>query len=157
MGSHSSGIAWTWSPAFASTGSVYDILHLIWKTYHYSLKSMRKLQSIGTELGINVLKPTQVSGTGWLPHISRTLQVLITSSKDGSGQYAAVLCHMEHLRSTSKNAVACTLRSKMVAFACLMHKLWLKLGIFSLYGKVYPSLTSITTTRHIWCTNCGSN
>ena len=31
----------------------------------------------------------------------------------------------------------------------LVHKLWLKLGIFSLYGKVHPSLTLITTTRHL--------
>ena len=84
--------------------TVYDVLQLIWKTYHYSPKSTRELQSIGTELGINVLKPTQVSGTRWLPHVSRALKVLITPSKDGSGQYAAVLCHMEHLSSTSKNS-----------------------------------------------------
>ena len=58
--------------------TVYDVLQLIWKTYHYSSKSTRELQSIGTELGINVLKPTQVSGTRWLPHISRALKVLIT-------------------------------------------------------------------------------
>ena len=110
MESHSSGIASTWGAAFAITGSVYDILQLIWKTYHYSPKSTRELQSIGTELGINVLKPTQVGRTGWLPEISRALQVLITPSKDGSGQYAAILCQMEHLSCTSKNAVARTLR-----------------------------------------------
>lgn len=43
--------------------TVYYVLQLVWKTYHYSRKSTRELQSIGTELGINVLKPTQVSGT----------------------------------------------------------------------------------------------
>lgn len=113
MESHSSGTASTWCPAFASTGSVYDIVQLIWiwKTYHYSPKSTRKLESIGTELGINVLKPTQVSRTGWLQEISRALQVLITPSKDGSGQFSAILCNMEHLSCTSKNAVARTLRS----------------------------------------------
>ena len=43
--------------------TVYEVLQLIWKTYHYSPKSMRELQAVGTELGVNVLKPTQVSRT----------------------------------------------------------------------------------------------
>ena len=84
--------------------TVYEVLQLIWKTYHYSPKSTRELQGIGAELGISMLKPTQVSGTRWLPHISRALKVLITPRKDGSGQYAAVLVHMEHLSATCKNA-----------------------------------------------------
>lgn len=83
---------------------IYEVLQMIWKTYHYSPKSTRELQAIGNELGVSVLKPTQVSGTRWLPHISRALKVLITPNSDGSGQYAAVLCHMEHLSATSKNA-----------------------------------------------------
>lgn len=33
--------------------TIYDVLQLIWKTYHFSPKSMRELQSIGTELGVN--------------------------------------------------------------------------------------------------------
>lgn len=83
---------------------IYEVLQMIWKTYHYSPKSTCELQAIGNELGVSVLKPTQVSGTRWLPHISRALKVLITPNSDGSGQYAAVLCHMEHLSATSKNA-----------------------------------------------------
>ncbi|XP_068757400.1 zinc finger protein 862-like [Montipora capricornis] len=84
--------------------TIYDVLQLIWKTYHFSPKSMRKLQSIGTELGVNVLKPTQVRGTRWLPHISRALKVLVMPGKDGSGQYFIVVYHMDHLSTTSKNA-----------------------------------------------------
>ena len=53
---------------------------------------------------MNVLKPTQVSGTRWLPHISRALKVMIEPGKEGSGQYAAVLSHMDHLSAASKNA-----------------------------------------------------
>lgn len=83
---------------------IYEVLQMIWKTYHYSPRSTREVQAIGNELGVSVLKPMQVSGTRWLPHISRALKVLITSNSDGSGQYAAVLCHMEHLSATSKNA-----------------------------------------------------
>ena len=83
---------------------IYEVLQMIWKTYHYSPQSTRELQAIGNKLGVSVLKPTQVSGTRWLPHISRALKVLITPNSDGSGQYAAVLCHMDHLSATSKNA-----------------------------------------------------
>ena len=39
---------------------VYDILHLVWKTYHYSPKSQRELRTLGNELGLNVLKPRPV-------------------------------------------------------------------------------------------------
>ena len=53
-----------------SVEDVYSVLHLIWKTYHYSPKSVRALKSIADELEINILKPTQVRGTRWLPHVS---------------------------------------------------------------------------------------
>jgi len=85
---------------------VYDVLHLVWKTYHYSPKSKRELKALGTELGIDVSQPSQVKGSRWLPHVSRALEVLIKPVKDGDmgtdeSQYAAVLQHMEHLASTS--------------------------------------------------------
>ena len=83
--------------------SVYEVLQLIWKTYHYSPRSTRELEAVGTELGVNVLTPTQVSGTWWLPHISRALKVMIEPGKEGSGQYAAVLSYMDHLSAASKN------------------------------------------------------
>ncbi|XP_068720447.1 zinc finger protein 862-like [Montipora capricornis] len=38
---------------------IYEVLQMIWKTYHYSPKSTRELQAIGNELGVSVLKPTQ--------------------------------------------------------------------------------------------------
>ena len=53
-----------------SVDDVYNVLHLIWKTYNYSPKSVRALKSIADELEINILKPTQVRGTRWLPHVS---------------------------------------------------------------------------------------
>ena len=79
-----------------SVEDVYNVLHLIWKTYHYSPKSMRELKSIADELETNTLKPTQVRGTRWLPHISRALKVFLGHSPASeSGQYAAVLMHIE--------------------------------------------------------------
>ena len=81
---------------------VYDILHLVWKTYHFSPKSKRELKALGNELGLDVLKPRPVRGSGWLPHASGALRVFIKPVKDGSirsdpAQYAAVLAHMEHV------------------------------------------------------------
>lgn len=90
-----------------SVDDVYTVLHLIWKTYHYSPKSMCALKSIVDELQINILKPTQVKGTRWLPHDSRALNVFVGSpmkSTESGGQYSAVLMHMEDLSVNSKVA-----------------------------------------------------
>lgn len=88
-----------------SVEEVYHVLHLIWKTYHYSPKSVRAFKSIADELEINILKPTQVRGTRWLPHVSRALKVFVSDTPASeSGQYAAVLMHMEDLSVNSKNA-----------------------------------------------------
>ena len=88
---------------------VYEILHLVWKTYHYSPKSKRELKALGTELGIDVCQPSRVKGSRWLPHVTRALEVLIKPVKDADlskdeSQYAAVLQHMEHLASSSPKA-----------------------------------------------------
>lgn len=51
-------------------GQVYNLLYLIWKTYHFSPKSMRELKSLGAEIGVTVNAPSGVKGTRWLPHVS---------------------------------------------------------------------------------------
>ena len=71
------------------------MLNLVWKTYHFSAKSARDLKALAGELGVNVLKPTQVTGTRWLPHVSRALEVFIKPGEsktpdDTTGQYALV-------------------------------------------------------------------
>ena len=85
------------------------MLNLVWKTYHFSAKSARDLKALAGELGVNVLKPTQVTGTQWLPHVSRALKVFIKpgeskTSDDNTGQYALVVYHMDHLSASSNNA-----------------------------------------------------
>ena len=85
---------------------VYDVLNLVWKTYHFSAKSARDLKALAGELGINVLKPTQVTGTWWLLHVSRALKVFIKPGEskipdDTTGQYAVVVYHMDHLSASS--------------------------------------------------------
>lgn len=88
---------------------VYNIMHLVWKTYHFSPKYKHELKTLGSQLGIDVLQPTRVKGLRWLPHVSRALDVFINPVKDGDlikdeSQYAAVLQPMEHLASTSPKA-----------------------------------------------------
>ena len=116
---------------------VYDVLQLIWKTYHYSPKSTRELKALASVLGVNILKPTQVSGTRWLPHISHALNVLIKPVGDGSGQYAALLCHMDHLSIASKNtdikgrAKFISEKMRSVSFTAFCHFLADMFGIIS--------------------------
>ena len=86
-------------------GHVYDLLHLVWKTYHFSPKSMRELKAIGADLGVNVLVPSGVKGTRWLPHVSRALETFLRPGQNGQhGQFTAVYCHMDHLAGSSANA-----------------------------------------------------
>ncbi|KAL4008878.1 hypothetical protein ACER0C_002730 [Sarotherodon galilaeus] len=78
---------------------LYDLLHLIWKTYHFSPKSMRELRVIGADLGVNVLVPSGVKGTRWLPHVSRALETFLKP-----GQFTTVYRHMDYLAGSSANA-----------------------------------------------------
>ena len=74
---------------------LYDSLHLVWKTYHFSAKSRRELNRLGTELGANIRVASSVKGTRWVPHVQRALEVFLTGipkdrdlSRD-AGQFAA--------------------------------------------------------------------
>lgn len=117
-------------------------MNVVWKTYHYSAKSSRELKALASVLGVDALKPTQVSGTRWLPHVSRALKVFIKSGKtseEPTGQYALVLCHMEHL-STSSTSADIKGRAKFIAkrmrdvqFAAFYHFL---ADMFSILGKL---------------------
>lgn len=88
--------------------AVHDILQLVWKTYHYSPKSMRELRSIGEQLDVKVRTPSSVKGTRWAPHFERALGVLLSPKKNGdmiadAAQYAAVYTHMQHLAVGAAN------------------------------------------------------
>uniref|UniRef100_A0A8C6SCA7 HAT C-terminal dimerisation domain-containing protein n=1 Tax=Neogobius melanostomus TaxID=47308 RepID=A0A8C6SCA7_9GOBI len=90
-------------------GNVYNLLNLIWKTYHFSSKSRRELKCLGAELGVSVNNPSGVRGTRWLPHVSRALDVLLRPGNKAetfqdAGQYTAVYTHMDHLAASSANA-----------------------------------------------------
>lgn len=133
-----------------SVEEVYDVMNLVWKTCHYSAKSSRELKALASELGVDALKPTQVSGTQWLPHVSRALKVFIKSvdaktSEEPTGQYALVLCHMKHL-STSSTSTDIKGRAKFIAkrmrdiqFAAFCHFL---AHMLSILGKLSLKMQS---------------
>ncbi|GAA6073180.1 zinc finger protein 862 isoform X1 [Tachysurus ichikawai] len=83
---------------------VYDLLQLVWKTYHCSPKSKRELKAIGMELGCAMRTPSAVKTQRWLPHVYRALSVFLAFDvTTGQGQYTAVHLHMQHLAASSKN------------------------------------------------------
>lgn len=89
-------------------GQLYDLLHLIWKTYHFSPKLMRELKALGAEIRITVNAPNAVKGTRWLPHVSWSLSMFLKPGKEGnpqsSGQLTTIYMHMAHLAGASVNA-----------------------------------------------------
>ena len=132
-----------------SVEEVYDVLNLVWKTC-YSAKSSRDLKALASELHVDALKPTQVSGTRWLPHVSRALKVFIKSgyantSEELTGQYALVLCHMKHLSTSSSSAEIkgrakfISKRMRNVQFAAFCHFL---ADMFSILEKLSLKMQS---------------
>ncbi|KAG9329028.1 hypothetical protein JZ751_008373, partial [Albula glossodonta] len=76
---------------------VYNLLNM-WKTHHYSSKSMRELRALGQELGVRII----VSGTRWLPHVTWALQTLlrpagpraVCSNQEDDGRWDIIaFCH----------------------------------------------------------------
>ncbi|KAL7871907.1 hypothetical protein SRHO_G00068900 [Serrasalmus rhombeus] len=93
-------------------GQLYDLLHLVWKTYHFSPKSVRELRVIGVDLGVNMLMPSGVKETRWLPHVSRALETFLKP-----GQFTAAYYHMDHLAGFSANADIAGRATKMCSVA----------------------------------------
>ncbi|XP_016114443.1 uncharacterized protein [Sinocyclocheilus grahami] len=86
---------------------LYDLLFLLWKTFHYSPKSLRELQALGKTLGVSISNPSNVKGTRWIPHVERALHALLKSAgqnEQDSSQYAATLQHMNSLSASSPSA-----------------------------------------------------
>jgi hypothetical protein len=72
---------------------IQDLLHFLYKHYQYSPKALHELRMIGEALEEKILKPTNLSGTRWLPHIYKALDVLVRG-------YRALLSHFEHIRES---------------------------------------------------------
>lgn len=59
---------------FADLKSVLLILH---KHYHYSAKAVRELQMLAEAMDEKMVKPVNLEGTRWMPHLSKCLLVLL--------------------------------------------------------------------------------
>ena len=114
------------------------------------------LKAIARELGVDALKPTQVSRTLCLPQVSHALKVFIKSedvktSEELNGQYALVLYHMEHLSTSSSSSEIKGLakfilkRMRDVQFASFCHFL---VDMFSILGKLSHTMQSDDLILH---------
>ena len=60
---------------------IQEVLIHIYKQYHNSPKALREFRAIAEALEEKGLKPTNLGGTRWIPHISRALQVAFDKNK----------------------------------------------------------------------------
>ncbi|XP_066272600.1 zinc finger protein 862-like [Branchiostoma lanceolatum] len=89
-----------------------DMLKSIHKHYTYSAKATRELHDLGEALSVKVVKPGNISGCRWLPHMSRALEALVTD-------YKAIVVHFENLANDLNNNEASV---KMRGRAKKLHK-----------------------------------
>ena len=133
---------------------VIEVLHWIYKTYHYSPKSRRELKTLATELGVNIRNPARVKGTRWTPHLQKALYILLHNDRNNTelGQFGVVLQHSEHLASTSKNAeirgrsLNVAKRMKTFSFLAMAHFLLDLFGIISSLSEKLQSNKTILPT-----------
>ncbi|XP_041372858.1 zinc finger protein 862-like [Gigantopelta aegis] len=71
---------------FQDLKSVLMNLH---KHYHYSTKALRELQLLSEAMNDQIAKPVNLSGTRWMPHLSRCLDVLLS-------KYSTFVAHFEN-------------------------------------------------------------
>jgi hypothetical protein len=89
--------------------NVIDVLHLIYKTYHYSPKSRRELKVLGEQLGVSIKNPSRVKGTRWTPHLTKALGTMLgrpaEADMSDEGQYSVIFNHLGHLTSSKNNDI----------------------------------------------------
>ncbi|CAC5374744.1 POLE2 [Mytilus coruscus] len=76
---------------------IQDILQHMYKHYHYSPKALRELRKLAEALEEKILKPTNLSGTCWLPFIESALHVLVVD-------FRVILAYFEHVESRTGSA-----------------------------------------------------
>ncbi|KAM9437110.1 zinc finger protein 862-like isoform 2-T2 [Salvelinus alpinus] len=125
---------------------VYDLLNLIWKTYHFSGQSKRELCVLGQELGVDICTLSSVKGPRWIPHVHRAFKLFLWhgQNKDlatDEGQYSVVLQHTEHLAVASTTAEVQG-RAKKIKREMGMHSFVYSAIFFQTCLRSYPQLAS---------------
>lgn len=57
---------------------IKELLQGLYRHYHLSPKAVREMHEVAVALESKVLKPVNILGTRWAPHLSRALKVLLT-------------------------------------------------------------------------------
>jgi len=74
----------------AQMETVQDLLKKLYKHYHYSPKALRELRDIADSMDENIIKPTRLQGTRWVPHVQNALKALTRC-------YSVLVAHFEHV------------------------------------------------------------
>ena len=67
-----------------------DMLHRIWKHYHYSPKSVHELKELAESMQVKAYKAVKADGTHWVPPLKRALDFLLLKN------YYTVVTHLQH-------------------------------------------------------------
>lgn len=89
---------------FADIKSVLMYLH---KHYHYSPKALRELQLLSDAMEDKMAKPVNLSGTRWMPHLSRCLDVLLN-------KYCTFVAHFENTLEGRTGSAEVQGRAKLI-------------------------------------------
>lgn len=87
--------------------TVQNMLKKIYKHYHYSPKALRELKTMAESLEEKSIKPTNLSGTRWVPHISAAIKCLLKN-------HLVILSYLEHV-SQSKATLEVVGRATFLA------------------------------------------
>jgi len=83
-----------------------EALKSIFKHYTESAKASRELRAVGELLGVQVVKPGNINGCRWLPHMSRALEALVRN-------YKAIMVHFEnHANDHNNTEASATMRGR---------------------------------------------
>lgn len=66
------------------------MLQGIWKHYNYSTKVVPKLKELVESMEVRAYKAVKGDGTRWVPHIQRTLNILLLKN------FEVVVLHFQH-------------------------------------------------------------
>ncbi|XP_060562819.1 zinc finger protein 862-like [Ruditapes philippinarum] len=88
---------------------IKSLLLRLHKHYHYSAKALRELKSLAEAMEVKMLKPANLEGTRWMPHLSRSLAVLLKPAS-----YCVFVTHFEDIVQGGKGTADVQGRAKSI-------------------------------------------
>ena len=87
-----------------------DMLKKIYKHYYKSPKALRELRAVADALDEKFLKPTRLSGTRWIPHMSRAANIL-------GDKYNIIYTHFDHVSQAGPGQATAEVRGRATFLA----------------------------------------